>query len=560
MAEKTRAPESSWKLEKLAGFSRRPGPLVIGIMDGVGVGKGDEADCVALARTPNLDWLKANCLNTLLQAHGMAVGLPSDDDMGNSEVGHNALGAGQVFAQGAKLVNQAIESVAIFAGEFWKKIIERCCGGGSLHLIGLLSDGNVHSHMDHLYALLRKADQSGVKKVRVHILLDGRDVPPTSALEYVQPLERLLSEISSKTGRDYRIASGGGRMLVTMDRYNADWRIVERGWKAHVLGQGRPFASAEEAIKIYRSEKSGLDDQFMPEFVVVDPAGTPVGPVQDGDTVVFYNFRGDRAIEISRAFEDDNFPYFDRQRRPQVLYAGMMQYDGDFQIPRNFLVPPPQLERTSGEYLARNGITQFACSETQKYGHITYFWNGNRGGKFDEKLESYLEIPSDLIPFEQRPWMKAAEITDAVVAAILSVKHRLVRFNYPNGDMVGHTGHYEATIQAVEAVDLALGRVLEAVRQTSGIALITADHGNADEMFERDKKGQLIRDSEGSLKVRVSHSLNPVRLHIFDPAYGNEYRLNDGLNRPGLGNVAATALNLMGYKAPEFYLPSLLTF
>ncbi len=531
-------------------------PVLVVVMDGVGIGVANAGNAVALARTPTLDRL-AGGPTLALRAHGTAVGLPSDDDMGNSEVGHNALGAGRVFAQGAKLVKAALADGSIFAGEAWRKIVERCRERDSaLHFIGLLSDGNVHSHIDHLLAMISEADRSGVRSVFVHILLDGRDVAETSALRYVDRLEAHLRPIDEKVDRTYRIASGGGRMKVTMDRYEADWSIVERGWRAHVEGQGDRFATAREAIETLRARTPGIIDQDLGPFVIGKEQ--PVGRIQDGDAVVFFNFRGDRAIEISRAFEDDDFPHFDRGRRPDVLYAGMMQYDGDYLIPKRFLVAPPAIDRTMGEYLARNGLLQFACSETQKFGHVTYFWNGNRGGKFDDQLEDYLEVPSDLVPFEQRPWMKAAEITDATIAAIASGKYDFVRINYANGDMVGHTGALEATVIAVEAVDLSLGRLLAAVKKAGGVALVTADHGNADEMYQWDAKAKAFKkNAAGRFEAKTSHTLNPVPFHLYAPGR-DQLSLRTDVTSPGLANVAATAFELLGFSPPEGFEPSLL--
>jgi 2,3-bisphosphoglycerate-independent phosphoglycerate mutase len=549
-----------WTLKRRPDANPPAGPVIVVIMDGVGVGRGDEGDAVALARTPTLDGLRRRFPSRTLRAHGTAVGLPDDGDMGNSEVGHNALGAGRVFDQGAKLVNGAIADGAIFRGEAWTTLERNCREHGTpIHFIGLLSDGNVHSHIDHLEAMIAHAAETGIRQLFVHALLDGRDVPETSALLYLDRLEAFLGRYHGTDGRTYRIASGGGRMVTTMDRYEADWRIVERGWNAHVHGQGRAFRSAREAVETFRAEDPKAIDQFLPPFVITGDGGLPVGLIADGASVVFFNFRGDRAIEISRAFEQDDFPFFDRGARPRVCYAGMMQYDGDFHIPRSFLVAPPALDRTLGEYMARQGITQFACSETQKYGHVTYFWNGNRGGKFDENSETYLEIPSDRVPFEQRPWMKAAEITDAANEALRSGRHRFLRVNYPNGDMVGHTGVREATILAVESVDLSLGRLLATVETLGGAALVTADHGNADEMYERDKNGQIERDAvSGQPRPKTSHSLNPVRLIVADYGSPAARTLRDDLPRAGLANVAATVLQILGYEAPEGYEPSLL--
>ncbi len=542
----------TFTLTKHPRFPGRPGPLIVAVLDGVGLGARDESDAVFLARTPNLDKLWAFHPHAALKAHGTAVGLPSDADMGNSEVGHNALGAGRVYDQGAKLVERALGDGSLFRGETWTKLIARVRQrGAALHFIGLLSDGNVHSHIDHLHALLREAAREGVKRLFVHPLLDGRDVPGTSALTYIDRLEAVLAEVGG------RIASGGGRMVTTMDRYEADWRIVERGWNAHVHGIGRPFPSARAAIETYRAETPGISDQVLPPFVVVDGDGKPVGRIVDGDAVIFFNFRGDRAIEISRAFESGpEFDKFDRGRVPDVAYAGMMQYDGDFHIPRQFLVMPPAIQRTMGEYLVHNRVPQLAISETQKYGHVTYFWNGNRGGMFDPKLETYIEIPSDLAPFEERPWMKAAEITDRLIAE--ASRFRLVRVNYANGDMVGHTGHRDAAITAVEAIDIQLGRLVRLVDRLSGILVVTADHGNADEMYEHEK-GHVRRHPDGTPYVKTSHTLNPVPFIIYDPLRKEgEYAL-DG-ERAGLARVTATCLNLLGFAEPDDEERSLLRF
>lgn len=534
-----------------------PGPVVLLILDGVGEGPGDEWDAVAQAHTPTLDELRRTALFRTLRAHGTAVGLPSDADMGNSEVGHNALGAGRVFDQGAKLVDMAIDSGSIWEGT-WRRVVAHVGEREStLHFIGLLSDGNVHSHEKHLHAMIRRAEADGVRHVRVHALLDGRDVSETSAPIYVDRLQAVLDEVNGRGKTDAQIASGGGRMIVTMDRYEADWSIVERGWNAHVHGRGRAFASAGLAIEAFRAETPGIGDQFLPEFVVVE-GGKPVGPIVDGDAVVFFNFRGDRAIEISRAFtEGDAFDRFERGRRPDVFYAGMMMYDGDLGLPEHFLVAPPAIEGTLGERLARSGVTQFACSETQKYGHVTYFWNGNRSGKFDEASETYLEIPSDRVPFEQRPWMKSAECADAAIEAVQSGLHRFVRINFAAGDMVGHTGSLQSARLAIEAVDLSVGRVLPAVRAAKGVLVVTADHGNSDDMAERDKAGKPSKDETGRVKPKTSHTLNAVPFFVLDFS-GRALALRGDLPRAGLANVAATLLQLMGFAPPSEYDPGLL--
>ncbi|MDR1367576.1 MAG: 2,3-bisphosphoglycerate-independent phosphoglycerate mutase, partial [Candidatus Accumulibacter sp.] len=455
-------------LKKLAAFPGVEGPVVIIVMDGYGISDVSAGNAVMAARKPVLDSLMARYPNVLLRAHGMAVGMPSDEDMGNSEVGHNAIGSGQVYSQGAALVADAIASGAIWDGAAWKEIVAGA-GKRTLHFIGLFSDGNVHSHIDHLKAMIERAKREGLRRVRIHILLDGRDVPGTSALEYVEPFERFLSDLRSGDF-DAKIASGGGRMAITMDRYEANWAMVEKGWQTHVLGEGEQFADATDAIRAFRARARGIIDQDLPPFVIAS-AGKPIGTIEDGDSVVFFNFRGDRAIEISRAFEQSDFDRFDRVRFPKLTYAGMLQYDGDLKLPKRFLVSPPAIRDTMSEWFWRTGIPQFACSETQKFGHVTYFWNGNRSGGFEN--ETWREISSDRVPFEQRPWMKAAEIADVMIDASRSGKYRMLRCNFANGDMVGHTGNFRAATMAIEAVDLSLSRLLPIIDSIGGVALVT---------------------------------------------------------------------------------------
>ena len=541
-------------LKRLENYSGPQGPVVLCIMDGVGIGKGDAGDMVAKASTPSLDWLKENSLYTELRAHGRAVGMPSDSDMGNSEVGHNAIGSGRVFDQGALLVKNAVESGEVFEGEVWKKLTD-LNDSNSLHLLGLLSDGNVHSHIDIVFALIRQAQKQGIKKVRVHTLLDGRDVPPTSALEYISALESLLAEINGSGEFDYCIASGGGRLYITMDRYDADWPMIQRGWQTHVQGIGREFESATTAVETLRAETPGVIDQDLTEFVIVRD-GKPVGPIVDGDSVVLFNFRGDRAIEISRSFDEPDLDEFDRGPIPDVQFAGIMQYEAEQQIPKQFLVSPSKINDVMGEYLAASGVSQLAVSETQKYGHVTYFFNGNRSGKFEESLEDYVEITSDLVPFEQRPWMKGAEITEVMLDSISNGKHKFIRANFPNGDMVGHTGDLLAVEISVETVDLCLARLIEAVKAANGIMIVTADHGNADEMYEVDKSGNLKLDGEGNPKSKTSHTLNPVPCYIWDASGENKISLNE-IENAGISSLAATTIRCLGFEPPADYDPPL---
>ncbi|MCQ2602865.1 MAG: 2,3-bisphosphoglycerate-independent phosphoglycerate mutase [Clostridia bacterium] len=517
--------------------------LVLVVMDGVGKSKTGLGDAVTMANTPTLDKLLSTCPHTYIKAHGTAVGLPSDDDMGNSEVGHNALGCGQIYSQGAKLVEEAIESGDIFKSSAWQTLKNNCVKNNSaMHFIGLLSDGNVHSNISHLIALIKGAKKDGVKKVYCHILLDGRDVPATSALLYVEKLESAMAELNDNTF-SARIASGGGRMKITMDRYMANWDMVKNGFYTHVYGEGRGFESATKAIETFRAENPGIIDQDLPAFVIKENE-TPVGAMKDGDSVILFNFRGDRAIEISMAFDNADFDKFDRKNMPKVEYAGMLQYDGDLKLPAKFLVEPPKIRHTLSEYFVKKGIPEYAVSETQKYGHVTYFWNGNRSEKFSDTLETFEEVESDKVSFDERPWMKAAEVTDKVIEAIESGKYNFIRCNYPNGDMVGHTGNLDATIIGVEAVDLGLARLLPVIDKSGSILVVTADHGNADEMLEKNKKGDVA--------VRTAHSLNPVPFII----YGADAEIADG--EFGLANVASTVAKLMGLEPDVNWLSSII--
>ena len=516
-------------------------PIVLVVMDGVGKGDGGAGDAVVVAKTPVLDKLLATCPHTYLKAHGTAVGLPSDEDMGNSEVGHNALGCGQVYSRGAKLVGESIEKGTLFASAVWQDLVANAKEGKAMHFLGLLSDGNVHSNIAHLIALLKAAKAAGVKKAYCHILLDGRDVPATSALEYVGQLEDVLKELNTE-GCDYAIASGGGRMTVTMDRYEANWGMVELGWRTHVQGIGRMFASATEAIETFRAE-TGCIDQDLPAFVVARD-GEPVAKIANGDSVVLFNFRGDRAQEISLAFDRKDFDKFDRGDYTGVKFAGMLQYDGDLNIPENYLVQPPVITNTLTEVLCAAGIREFACSETQKYGHVTYFWNGNRSGKVSEELEEYLEIPSDVIPFEQAPAMKCKEVTAAMIEAMESGKFQFLRCNYPNGDMVGPTGVMEAVVTSMEALDECLGKLLECADKCGYTVIFTADHGNADQMTETKK---------GKTSVRTAHSLNPVPFIIYDK--DTNWAVKEG--NYGLANVAPTVVKMMGLTAPACWEESI---
>ncbi|MFW9930416.1 MAG: 2,3-bisphosphoglycerate-independent phosphoglycerate mutase [Candidatus Thorarchaeota archaeon] len=548
----------SFQLDTFTNKLKRKGSLLLIVMDGVGIGKKDKGDCVYNAQTPFLDeikeWSKKHNLYTELLAHGTYVGLPTDKDIGNSEVGHNAMGAGRVFFQGAELVNQSIESKKIFESKTFKDLID-IPNSNCLHLIGLLSDGNVHSHINHLFALLDYLSEKQFPNVCIHTLLDGRDVPDQSALVYINQLELKLTKLNSTGKNNYKIASGGGRMHVTMDRYESDWGVVERGWNAHVRGIPDSyenylgyFKTAEEAIKTARSIDEDISDQYLPSFVIIDDNNKPVGKIKNGDSVIFFNFRGDRALQISKAFENKNFDKFDRIEYPRVKYAGMLEYDHEEKIPKKYLVDPPEIENTVSEFIAYQHLSQYACAETHKFGHMTYFWNGNRTGYINKQYEVYEEIKSE--PTEmiiKNPGMQALKVSKATSNALDMKNFDFLRVNFANGDMAGHTGKIDVTIKSVEVMDEAIGLLKQKIDELKGIMIITADHGNAEEMI--DEKGA----------VKTAHTTNLVPFMIYDPDYNDEYQLKN-LEKPQLGNLASTILFFLGFHPPNFYLPSLTSF
>ncbi|MFT5260564.1 MAG: 2,3-bisphosphoglycerate-independent phosphoglycerate mutase [Saprospiraceae bacterium] len=537
-------------LEKLSSFQGRKGPLLLIVMDGVGVAPDGEGNAVTRANTPTLDRIFTGALSSTLKTHGIAVGLPDDEDMGNSEVGHNALGAGRVIAQGASLVNNALKDGSLYQNPHWLNTMSRCAAGGTLHFLGLLSDGNVHSSITHLFSLVAAAKKHGVQKARFHVLLDGRDVAPRSALTYLLQLEQQLVDINAE-GFDYQIASGGGRQVITMDRYNANVDMVKQGYDCHVLAKGPRVESAMQAVEQFYQAKPRGTDQDIPAFVVEGQDGEALGPIVDGDAVILTNFRGDRAMEISRALEQINFAEFDRGILPDLYFTSIIEYDGDLHIPQQFLVSPPIIERTMGEYLCAQKLRSFAVSETQKFGHVTYFWNGNRSGYVCEELETYQEIKSDVIPFDQAPLMKAEEITQATIDLLKQPDMKFGRINFANGDMVGHTGNFDATVEALEAVDRCVQTLIEAVEKLEGMVMVLADHGNAEEM---------LMGKGDSKTVKTSHTLNPVPFAIIDGQFANEYKMRKDIDTPSLVNIASTVFNLLGYEAPHDYQPTLLDF
>ena len=379
--------------------------------------------------------------------------------------------------------------------------------------------------------------------------------------QWLERLQRDISALSASTGTDIQIASGGGRMRVTMDRYGSDWAIVKRGWEAHVLGQApNRFRDAVAGVRgLQVRDGVRVSDQQLEPWVVVDGTGSPVGPIVDGDAVVTFNFRADRMVEICQAFEDETFTAFDRQRWPQVRFAGMMVYDNELGLPKHYLVPPPVIENASEEYLLASGCKVFATAESQKIGHVTFFWRGNKGGAVPGA--KYVEVASDTgISFNTAPEMKAKEVAATARDAILSKQYSVVRCNFANPDMVAHTGSLEATVRACTTVDACVAQLLSAVDAVGGRWLVTADHGNAEEMVQRDKAGAAVMDAQGRPVPLTSHTLNPVPCAIGGAGLPPGVRFREDLPpSAGLANVAATYMNLLGFEAPPFYEPSLVT-
>ena len=506
------------------------GPVVLAILDGVGLAPDGPGNAVSRARTPFLGKAAREYTHVALDASGEAVGL-TRDQMGNSEVGHLTMGSGQTVKQGIAQINEAFDTGEVFSSEAWREAVTKALNGGVLHFAGIFSDGGVHSHTAHLEQMIARAYDEGVKEMRVHAIFDGRDVDPFSSTIYIQRFENFARKFE---GANIRIASGGGRMACVADRYENDWNVVKKGFDMMVYGEADFFfRTPEEAIQILRRINPEIQDQDLQPFVIVDDMDKPVGLVKEGDALIYFDFRADRAIEIAQAFTYWDFPYFDRgdYTPDKVYFVGMTEYNADTHVPEHRLVQPVKIYDTLNKFLEARGISQLAVSETVKFGHVTYYFDGSSYEK--ARGEEFVEIESDTKPFETRPWMKSAEIADAAISGMKN--HKFVRLNFPGGDMVGHTANMEATVMAMEAIDLSLKRIADEVDKLGGVMVIVADHGNAEELL----------DADGNKKT--AHTTNQVPCIIYDNTENaSKYELSGVLN-PGLSNLAATIGTLIGY-------------
>lgn len=531
------------------------GPIVLAILDGVGLRTARSGNAVRQAHTEFLDHAMANYLNIPLAASGEAVGI-MPGQMGNSEVGHNAIGAGQIIKQGIAGIEAAFATGDIWESKAWRgamKFLSESKGKEpTLHFCGIFSDGGVHSDIKHLEQMIQRAYDDGVRRIRIHCVFDGRDVAPQSEPKYIERLEKFCSKFQDA---DFRIASGAGRMVATADRYENDWNMVKLGWDMMVRGKApREFKSASEAIKTLRREDPSIQDQYLPAFIVVENAAAnsalatraevakssvadskrgarPVGVVRDGDAFIYYDFRADRAVEIATAFTAEKFDKFDRGKLPDIFFAGLTEYDSDRHIPKHILVPPIAIDSPLNTFLGQNQISQLAISETVKFGHVTYYFNGNSYKKAPG--EKQIEIESDTRPFNICPWMKSAEITDTVLENL--DQYQFVRLNYPGGDMVGHFAELQPTIIALEAIDVQLARLAKKVDELGGMMIITADHGNAEELLDKDGI------------PKTSHTSNLVPCIFYDNTKNaKKYSAAKDVSDPGLTNLAATIALLLG--------------
>ncbi|MBR5152548.1 MAG: 2,3-bisphosphoglycerate-independent phosphoglycerate mutase [Clostridia bacterium] len=495
-------------------------PYALIIMDGYGVNERHEGNAIYSANTPNMDRYLETCPNTVIHASGMDVGLP-DGQMGNSEVGHTNIGAGRIVYQELTRITKSIDDGDFFKNSTLLAAMENCKKNDSaLHLMGLLSDGGVHSHNKHLYGLLKMAKENGIDKVHVHCFLDGRDVPPSSGADFVEELVSKVREIGVGD-----IATVMGRYYA-MDRDNR-WERVQKAYDAMVLGQGNTCDSAVTAVKASYNE--GVTDEFVIPTVITKD-GVPAGMIQEKDSVVFFNFRPDRAREITRTLVDPDFNGFDRKYF-ETCYVCMTQYDAS--MPNvEVAFKPESLTNTFGEYISRKGLRQLRIAETEKYAHVTFFFNGGVENVYDGEDRALINSPK-VATYDLQPEMSAPEVCEEVVNRIKSGEYDVIVLNFANCDMVGHTGVFDAAVKAVETVDTCLGKVVDAIESMGGVALITADHGNADQMVDYEDGGAF-----------TAHTTNVVPLVLIGK---NDAKLKTGR----LADLAPTMLDLMGLEKPE---------
>ena len=504
----------------------KPKPVLLVILDGWGIRSEREANAIAVAGTPNMDALVREFPHTAIETSGLSVGLP-EGQMGNSEVGHTNLGAGRIVYQDLVRINRAVEDGSFFKNDALLMACRRAKeSGGALHLMGLLSDGGVHSHIEHLFALVELARREGVPRTFVHAFMDGRDTPPKSGLDYMAQLEKRLRD------------TGYGKVAVVSGRYYAmdrdkRWDRVALAYAAMVKGEGQRAPSGVAAMEAAYGR--GETDEFVKPTVVVNGDGKPVGTVRDGDAVLFFNFRADRAREITRALADEGFKEFERGHAPRLsAYVCMTQYDKTFPYPVAYA--PQDLTEIFPEIVSRAGLKQLRCAETEKYAHVTFFFNGGRETVFPGEDRILVPSPRDVKTYDEKPEMSAREVTDKLVQAIGTGQHGFVLVNYANPDMVGHTGILDAAVKAVKVVDECLGRLWQAAKAQRMAMLVTADHGNC-ELMTDPQTGQ----------PHTAHTLNPVPFILADPDFRGAKLRAKGV----LADVAPTALQVMGLPQPK---------
>jgi 2,3-bisphosphoglycerate-independent phosphoglycerate mutase len=500
-------------------------PVLLVVLDGWGNRAEREANAIAIAGTPNVDSLKNDFPFTQVETSGNAVGLP-DGQMGNSEVGHVNLGAGRVVYQDLVRINRAVADGELFTNP---ALVEACrkakAAGGAVHFMGLLSDGGVHSHQEHLYALLELAKREGVAKACVHAFMDGRDTPPKSGLEYMRKLKARLASTGYGT-----LATVIGRFFA-MDR-DKRWDRVEQAWAAMVRGEGVKAKGGVAALE--HSYDANETDEFVRPTVVTGLDGLPNGTIRDGDAVVFFNFRSDRARELTRAFTDPNFNDFERGDAPKLsAYVCMTEYDRSFGLPIAFAAQ--SLDRIFPQIVADTGLAQLRCAETEKYAHVTFFFNGGRELVYPGEDRILVPSPRDVKTYDQKPEMSAREVADKLVAAIGSGKYGLIVANFANPDMVGHTGVLDAAVKAVKVVDECVGRLREAAKKAGMAMIVTADHGNCEMMVD-----------PVTGEPHTAHTLNPVPFVLADPDFKGAKLRSKGV----LADVAPTILQVMGLPQP----------